>query len=264
MARLNSYNGEAVMSDGLISGGDFPIMEAHDILVGEGNKRLDAELEAIKARVEELHTEYSWVDFRSYVYALDENSADILYKNAVKYKINCSPYRAVDMGEIVSSFDDEFWDSVSFSFEFEPDSNGSENGNITSISVTLPTGYNLISAEATRGTFTCEMYPEDEEAYYYFAVNFTIVFTDSAGKEYTEEQRYSFWGEPPYNDDYLYTINAYIPKNAETEQFFTETTSTYDMRTQSIDRQLKALIEEARARREAERTARAASATETT
>lgn len=210
---------------------------------------MEAEIEAIKERIEELHTEYAWVDFRPYIYALDEESADILYKNAVKYQITGSPYRAVEHREIVSSLDDEFWNYVSFSFDFEPDSRGSGYGNITSVSAILPDGYTLKSVEATRGYFRYGIYLEDGMAGYDFATNFTIIFTDSAGKEYAEEHYYRFWGEPPDWDDYLYVINVKVPRNSETEQFFTETASTYDMRTQSIDRQLVALVEESKARR---------------
>ena len=90
MARLNRYNAEAVMSDGLISGGDFPIMEAYDILVGEDGTRLDAELEAIKARVEELHQVYTWVGLNTYLFNGDETSVNILKRNAVKYRFKGS------------------------------------------------------------------------------------------------------------------------------------------------------------------------------
>lgn len=53
MAKLNSFKGSVNLISGLIpkNNGDFPLMQAHDIVVDEQGKRLDDKLEGIVEEV---------------------------------------------------------------------------------------------------------------------------------------------------------------------------------------------------------------------
>lgn len=50
MANLSNYKGSTTLISGLTpkNGGDFPLMEAHDIVVDNAGTRLDAKLEALE------------------------------------------------------------------------------------------------------------------------------------------------------------------------------------------------------------------------
>lgn len=223
---------------------------------------VEAELEAIKAMIKEPQTEYKWVGLMGILNELDEASLALVTKNATKYKaVGClydtEKYEISD--SVFTSYD---WDFIYFILEIELDKIGGENGNVTNIKIDgFPEGFTLNNVSATRANVYSNIYydeyfdyEETNEVNEYdagVAFEFTIDFTDAEGNEHSEthstliRMHYGIHSA----DGCLASLEAYIPKNSETEQFFTETASTYDMRTQSIDRRLSALIEEARARR---------------
>jgi hypothetical protein len=56
MSKLSSYNGSVQLISGITqkNTGDFPLVEAHDILVDDGDVRLDAKLDDIVSSVRVL------------------------------------------------------------------------------------------------------------------------------------------------------------------------------------------------------------------
>ncbi len=57
MAQLSSYKGSIDLISGLRpkNNGDFPLMEAHDILVDDSNTRLDEKLSLIASNIEDTN-----------------------------------------------------------------------------------------------------------------------------------------------------------------------------------------------------------------
>lgn len=175
--------------------------------------------------------------------------------NAVKYDLICDGFGISTVPEILP---EEFVLSLIFNIVFVPDSVGARTGNITSIVTTMfegdSTGYQLKSVSATRGRIAHDVVSPDEGQVDYFrhdlwfAFQATVVAITPDGDEVEETINFSFLSD----NDCEVCLNGTITI-LENEATAPLTSTAYDLRTQSIDRQLTACIEEAIARRKAER-----------
>lgn len=204
------------------------------------NKVITAELEAMKADIESLKANeptYEEVLLSPFVDEAFHSSVELSELLPANIQ-EVTKYRIVLKSHNFSIEGDDVWDNFLFECVFVPDSGFSGAGNITEIKLLSNEASDI---SATRGCLyiTSDLSdPEYAEAYIEFALQITLVVEGG-----TSTQNCIFKVQAnSYGDFYNeFDIYASVP--------VTETASTYDMRTQSIDRQLEALIEESRARR---------------
>lgn len=184
----------------------------------------------------------------------------IIAKNAIKYELIGS---AVP-NEGIATFEDsalpfEFWKNLTINLslicdEYDDEYDiGINEGTIVSVNGYLEEGisdYILKSITGTRGESALVV--EGDVFYFNIVVQLTFtVISATTNEEVTET--YNILYENDYNDG-TFECFCTILENEQTKPLLDSfATSTYDLRTQSIDRQLRAVIEEARARREAAR-----------
>lgn len=89
MAKLENYRGSLEISAGLKPMGDFPVAEAHDILVDEDGKRLDEKLESVIPITRKINNKSLSEDINLSASDVGAISAEIETKN---YKINSDGY----------------------------------------------------------------------------------------------------------------------------------------------------------------------------
>ena len=179
--------------------------------------------------------------------------------NALSYDIECLyDSDEYSFSDIVSNtqLPEEFWKNTTFNIKMIPDSIGAKSGNITSISaVAVAEGYAIKELSASRGYVNysyIDQYSDGEwvySHYFYFTPYITLTVVTPNKRTITETVSPGYVGSP---DSYCF-LNAYalLPKNDATNDLFS---STYDLRTQSIDNQLAAGIQELIAKREAAKT----------
>ena len=181
--------------------------------------------------------------------------------NAVKYDLVCCGWLFNSGGAYI--LPDDIVHYISFDIVFVPDSVGARTGNITSIVarkvvVDSPgfesSGYEIKSVSASRGLIEQDVRSPEQTGYefylheLYFTFQVTIVAITPDGDEVEDTLTYTVLSDNDCESSLGGTIT--ILKNEATAPL---TATAYDLRTQSIDRQLTACIEEAIARRKAER-----------
>lgn len=98
MARLDSYKGELGMADGFRAGGDFPLMEAHDVQTKLDGTRLDENLSRIENKLTELDDAKVTVDK-----ALSGTSTNPVQNDVIHRELNqkiSRPLTASDLDRI--------------------------------------------------------------------------------------------------------------------------------------------------------------------
>lgn len=191
--------------------------------------------------------------------SVDESNktiGDSFIANALYYNVVLSMSWA-----FTNPFDERFHpltdDDIYAKFKFVPDFVGSSTGNV--LGFTLEVGeyavdrYQINSCSASRGSISSTPLADDDYWWYDItiaiqaALNITIFDEDNPdGLEVAFEG--TLLGCLNADDPGMKSYStAILLKNEYTEVLFP---STYDLRTQSIDSQLRAAIEEARARRE--------------
>lgn len=265
--KQNFNNGEILTASQLnhIEDGLF---EAANL--GSENK---TDIESLKETVESLApTTTKAVDLKQYASNFDMDSIGVLLTNAEKCEIFNAYIAGMEYGEYATDdFPEDFWMNLSgFDFTFTPTTKTATSivGSVTDVNVdSVSDDYTILKVTATRGALSVSHEYEDE-VYVSASISATLKVLFTGGVVKTITCGIGFWSSLPYYDDNISGCNIYVPENEETAQFFTETetetetesTSSYDLRTQSIDNQLVALIEEMIERRKAAR----ADETETT
>ena len=230
---------------------------------------VSAKTDGIKKLVDFIHPTMR-VDLGEATYVdVNGHSINSVTSNALYYDITTDYAEGKEygiVGDDDTTLPEDFFEDANFKIRFVPDSANAispstyVNGAIASITAKLnkyASSYEIKSISATRGEFQYEYwYDMDDEGnetgdvldtFLHFSVLAEISVRLPNNEEYNQQFVLAWmWymvGDP-------IGVTATIHKNEETSIF---SPSTYDLRTQSIDRQLHALIEEAIAKRKAEK-----------
>jgi len=223
-------------------------------------------LDAVKAYLES-NMSPSEVDLEQYFLAMDTTAVDILMSNAKKCTLSIGMRADVDTPGTTDVFTDEFWSNSTYSFTFTPtevtplteDSygylTGSIIGDVIAVNVDAPDGYIVKSATATRFNLALVIYDiETEDIGVQMSTDLTLTVTSPNGIIETFSELLEIHSYRNVDDEWEYKVKkliVFVPKNDETSPYIPEATATYDLRTQAIDNRLKALIDEAIAKRRA-------------
>ena len=139
MERLENfaaYNPTGVLTP-IRSGGDFPLMEAHDIQTKEDGTRLDEELETIKADIESLKNNepsepseptYEWIDVTSIASSAFscretfEEGVLPYIQDATKFRVEVNNHEKNNYNGIEHGVNWETWNNLRYECIFIPES----------------------------------------------------------------------------------------------------------------------------------------------
>jgi len=210
---------------------------------------LPEKIEEIEDRINSLHPVVEYISMMPYIEAGDRENVLLLFKKGKKFHFNGN-YRIKEL-EDSNIYPASPFAAVNFDWEFTPDTPGSisigntVSGAVSNFTATLDyDGYTLVSADASRMAFRY-VHGQFVVKYMQFTctLDLTVRIKDSAGTEYSCDigHVYLVYNENGNTEGCLSLIESYIEKTSETAHFFP---STYDFRTQSIDRRLAASLEE--------------------